>query len=423
MRHLLVTTFLSVSAVTALAAGSGTGFFVSTSGHILTNAHVIDGAENILIQTGAGETSMARVLSVDASNDLALIKIEAQSKPLHIRSTEGLDKGAKVFTIGFPNPGLQGLEAKYTEGVISSFSGLRDTPNVMQVTVPIQPGNSGGPLIDDKGNVVGVVVSKINALAVAARQDYIPENVNFAVKSDYAIPLILGIPSAQRGVRRSVVSVRDVEAATVLIVTSTKDDATKQAKQAAPAAAPPPQVISPVVEPPVRRTTVIGPSTAENGCVIPIGFTVMPPLDANSSATLRINNIPATTVRVLSGTVREFQYRIRMAAGPGTISVDCPGCVGTPFPIEVKSGCAEETQFSETKDIRVRAEGDTFRALISGRFPSGEFLITGGQNTVRVESTPATAGNPFVMFKSEAPLSGRYCIKVSTPFGSKDGCS
>lgn len=239
MRHLLVTTFLSVSAVTALAAGSGTGFFVSTSGHILTNAHVIDGAENILIQTGAGETSMARVLSVDASNDLALIKIEAQSKPLHIRSTEGLDKGAKVFTIGFPNPGLQGLEAKYTEGVISSFSGLRDTPNVMQVTVPIQPGNSGGPLIDDKGNVVGVVVSKINALAVAARQDYIPENVNFAVKSDYAIPLILGIPSAQRGVRRSVVSVRDVEAATVLIVTSTKDDATKQAKRTEPTVAPP----------------------------------------------------------------------------------------------------------------------------------------------------------------------------------------
>ena len=75
MRHLLVTTFLLVSAVTALAAGSGTGFFVSTSGHILTNAHVIDGAENILIQTGAGEKSMARVLSVDASNDLALIKI------------------------------------------------------------------------------------------------------------------------------------------------------------------------------------------------------------------------------------------------------------------------------------------------------------------------------------------------------------
>ncbi|MFN4360920.1 MAG: S1C family serine protease [Hylemonella sp.] len=209
--------FICTYALTANAAGFGTGFFVSSKGHFITNAHVIADAHQVTVRTSDGATDIAQVISVDRNNDLALLKIDRPSKGLHLKTTDGLDKGAKVFTIGYPNPSLQGLEAKYTEGVVSSFSGIAGTPNVMQITVPIQPGNSGGPLVDTKGSVVGVIVSKLNALAVAAKQDYIPENVNYAVKSDYALPLLLAIPSPERATPRLGLSVRDAEASVVLV--------------------------------------------------------------------------------------------------------------------------------------------------------------------------------------------------------------
>lgn len=404
-------------ALSANAAGFGTGFFVSSNGHVITNAHVIVGAHQVSVRTPDGAIDTAQVISVDRNNDLALLKIDRLSKGLHLKSTDGLDKGAKVFTIGYPNPSLQGLEAKYTEGVVSSFSGIAGAPNVMQISVPIQPGNSGGPLVDAKGSVVGVIVSKLNALAVAAKQDYIPENVNYAVKSDYALPLLLAIPSPERATPRPGLAVRDFEASVVLVAAFSKEDLVAQSNTTATASA---QTQQPKAV--VRRVTIVGPSTAENGCVVPIGFTVLPALGVNESATLKIGDMPAVKVRVQKGSLREFQYRIRMAAS-ADITVDCPGCSGASFRIQVGAGCSEANQASQIGDIRIVVRDDTFRSMVGGAFPSGDFSIEGPESEIRVESTPATALNPFVMYKSDSALSGRYCLKVSTPFGSKENCS
>lgn len=202
----------------AHASTSGTGFFVSGEGHILTNYHVVEGSSRVIVRTVSGIEHSGRVLRVDRLNDLALIKIDAKTRPLHIRGSNELRPGDKVYTIGFPNPMIQGLNENYTNGVISSLSGLRDEASHMQVSVPLQPGNSGGPLLNDNGSVVGVVVSKIDTLKIAESHGYIPENVGYAIKGDYAIPLISDIPAAIRGNSRISLGVDHIRESVVLIV-------------------------------------------------------------------------------------------------------------------------------------------------------------------------------------------------------------
>jgi len=206
---------------TALA-NSGSGFYVSSDGHIVTNAHVVRNSKTILVYSPkTGKRKEARVLKSDESNDLALIKIDGErTHGLQIKSSLDLEKGAEVYTLGFPNPTLQGLEPKYTEGSISSFSGLGGVPNLFQISVPIQPGNSGGPLLDRRGYVVGVVVSKLNPLFVLSRDSYIPENVNFAIKADYVIPLLQLVPRSSRPTpkRPAGMTVEEVEKSVVLIL-------------------------------------------------------------------------------------------------------------------------------------------------------------------------------------------------------------
>jgi hypothetical protein len=182
------------------AVGStGTGFFVSSTGHLVTNAHVVEDAQTIAVRVGLA-TYDAVIVKIDSANDLALLKVETKkkTKPLALVSTLEISKGDRVFTLGFPNPLVQGVEPKFTDGSISAFSGVKGIPNVMQITTPIQPGNSGGPLFNEEGRVVGVIVSKLDALTVLSSDSYLPENVNYAIKSDYVVPLLRLIPKEQR---------------------------------------------------------------------------------------------------------------------------------------------------------------------------------------------------------------------------------
>ena len=98
--------------------------------------------------------------------------------------------GAEIFTVGFPNPELQGYEPKMTAGVISSMSGVQDDPTCYQISVPVQPGNSGGPLMAKNGDVLGIIKAKLGARAGLVTSGALPENVNYAVKSDYLNLLI-----------------------------------------------------------------------------------------------------------------------------------------------------------------------------------------------------------------------------------------
>jgi len=215
----------------AFAGSTGTGFFVSNNGHLITNAHVVEGADNIFLRTADGQRHQAQLVTLDRVIDLAILKIDASSKPLFIGLTQEIDKGTKVYTLGFPDPELLGFkESKYAEGVVSSFSGSDDNQTVMQVSTPLQPGNSGGPILLTNGTVIGVVRYKLDQLNTIKEKGYLIENVSFAIKSDYLKPFLETNKIAILNKSQSAVKVRDIENSIALVI-ATQDKGVKVSRR------------------------------------------------------------------------------------------------------------------------------------------------------------------------------------------------
>jgi len=165
--------------------GFGTGFVVSASGHIVTNNHVIDGCSELKGNL-TGETAMVlRVVSSDANNDLALLQPSSTAtfKDFARIRDRSIRSGDSVVAIGFPLHGLLTSDFTVTTGIVSSLSGMRNDSRFLQISAPVQPGNSGGPLFDTSGQIVGVVTAKLSGLRIAALTGDIPENINFAIKT------------------------------------------------------------------------------------------------------------------------------------------------------------------------------------------------------------------------------------------------
>lgn len=179
------------SKATETAGKSGTAWPVSR-GFVITNNHVISGSETLTLIRSDGTRISARVAGRDKENDLALLTVDdPQSLPPALPlSTSAASLGSEVFTIGFPHLDLMGRSPKVTEGIVSSKTGLHDDDRYYQISVPVQAGNSGGPLIDMDGRVIGVVTGKLNALAVFQRSGNLPENVNYAIKSKLITDLL-----------------------------------------------------------------------------------------------------------------------------------------------------------------------------------------------------------------------------------------
>jgi len=170
----------------AARAKSGTGFVVSANGHIVTNNHVIDGCVGDIKGNLTGEASMVlRVVSSDANNDLALLQAPSTTtfKDFARIRDRSFHSGDSVVAIGFPYHGLLTSDFTVTTGIVSSLSGMRNDTRFLQISAPVQPGNSGGPLFDTTGQIVGVVTAKIPVLRIAAATGNIPENINFAIKT------------------------------------------------------------------------------------------------------------------------------------------------------------------------------------------------------------------------------------------------
>lgn len=176
---------------------SGTGFFVSSNGYLLTAAHVVEGARRASVRTGQGLVA-AKVIRTDASNDVALLKIEGTAKPLPLASSREVKLGDTAFTVGFPNIGMQGVSPKLTKGEINALSGIQDDPRSFQISVAVQPGNSGGPLVDASGNVVGLVQSRLSDRAALAETGALPQTVNYALKSAYVLPMLESVADLQK---------------------------------------------------------------------------------------------------------------------------------------------------------------------------------------------------------------------------------
>jgi hypothetical protein len=174
-------------------AASGTGFFITEDGFLVTNEHVVHDATQICVLTSAGSTP-ARVVKVDEASDLALLKADGWFTPLPVAASRTIRLGNTVATVGFPNIGLQGFAPKLAKGEIAALTGIMDDSRYFQISVPVQPGNSGGALVDERGNVVGVVSAKLNVAAALATSGALPENVNYAVKSSLLLSFLESVP-------------------------------------------------------------------------------------------------------------------------------------------------------------------------------------------------------------------------------------
>ena len=173
----------------------GTGWPVA-AGFVVTSNHVISEHSKISLIRTDGTRIPARVVLQDKSNDLALLQAEDVKllPPALPLSSSPARIGAKVITIGYPHPDILGSKPKLTEGVVSATSGAGDDPRVLQISVPVQAGNSGGPLINMEGEVVGVVMAKLNAVKIFKWTGDLPQNVNYAIKVPYLTGLLSSAP-------------------------------------------------------------------------------------------------------------------------------------------------------------------------------------------------------------------------------------
>ncbi|MFC7553630.1 trypsin-like peptidase domain-containing protein [Pseudoroseomonas wenyumeiae] len=151
---------------------------------VVTNRHVVNGCARLTL-SGAGPAPLsARTLRMDARLDLALLEVPGLRGPAFPFRATPARRGEGVIALGFPLAGLLSTDLKLTRGDVNGLSGLGNDQNVLQMSAPVQPGNSGGPLLDLRGQVLGMVVAKLDAQSVARRTGDIAQNVNFAIKAE-----------------------------------------------------------------------------------------------------------------------------------------------------------------------------------------------------------------------------------------------
>lgn len=168
----------------------GSGFLLNSKGYILTNQHVIDGAKKVTVSGINGEQHLkinADVVAIDLQNDLALLKINSSlitfaSPPYSIVKSTNTNQGDNIFALGYPIKEILGSEIKVTNGIINSSSGYKGSLAQFQFSAAIQPGNSGGPLLNTKGEIIGIVTSKLSPEKI--------ESVGYATKSDYILTFL-----------------------------------------------------------------------------------------------------------------------------------------------------------------------------------------------------------------------------------------
>ena len=166
---------------------AGSGIFINDDGFVLTNAHVAGSCKTVIVKAYNDRPTSGTIEAVDPKNDLTLIRTHAgYGTPVAFRPPNKPPRlGEDVGVIGYPLPTVLSTEPKATFGQISSVAGMGNDYTLLQISAPIQPGNSGGPVFDQAGDVVGVVVSSAS-IALLARTGAVPQNVNFAIRGEIA---------------------------------------------------------------------------------------------------------------------------------------------------------------------------------------------------------------------------------------------
>lgn len=178
---------LAVSSAQCAEVSSGSGVVIGAQGDILTNAHVVEDCKTIVVKMNAQSPEAASLVVRDAKNDLAVIRIKGSPAAVVVfREGAPVRAGDTVVALGYPLSGLLASTVNLSVGNVSALAGLGDDTRYLQISAPVQPGNSGGPLLDGSGHLIGIVTAKLNAVGVARVTGDIPQNVNFALKAEVA---------------------------------------------------------------------------------------------------------------------------------------------------------------------------------------------------------------------------------------------
>lgn len=193
---------------------SGSGFLISLNGMIATNAHVIADSKEIEVSFSnekGTKSYKAKKILVDSKNDVAIIQISDEKfkdlETLPFGISENAEIGEKVFTIGYPLNDIMGSNFKVTDGIISAKSGISDDVRFYQISVPLQPGNSGGPLFNKDGNIIGITSARLNSNAVGT----LVQNVNYAIKSNYLSNLVSMLPGIKSPSPTSILAKKELQ--------------------------------------------------------------------------------------------------------------------------------------------------------------------------------------------------------------------
>ncbi len=193
----------SASTPSSTSGASGTAFLLSRSGLVATNWHVVSEGKNFSVAfPGWTDTVSAAVVIKDVVNDLAILRMADSTKlaatcpelPFQLAPSNSVKLGEQVSTIGYPLGPTFGSSPKFSEGVVSSKSGLQDDPTRFQISAQIMPGSSGSPLFDGDGNVIGIVVATLDAATTYKLSGALPQNINYAIKADYLLSLVAMLP-------------------------------------------------------------------------------------------------------------------------------------------------------------------------------------------------------------------------------------
>jgi S1-C subfamily serine protease len=179
---------------------SGTGLLISNDGYILTCSHVISGSKVITVSLPerGPQKYQAEIVSDDQTNDVSILRLIRKREDDKIEITDSIKissfnkmtLGERIFTMGYPLTGLLSSDVKYSEGSISSRNGINNDPRCFQVDASIQSGSSGGPLFANDGSLIGIIISTLTPEVTYQTNGTLPQNVNFALKSDYFLPLV-----------------------------------------------------------------------------------------------------------------------------------------------------------------------------------------------------------------------------------------
>lgn len=200
---------------------TGSGVFIDSNGLILTAEHVIRDASSIEVIVREGRRLPAKVESLSRGLDVAILRVNYETASYFPLKATTPTAGMRVFTVGYPVPGVLGQEPKVSEGIISALSGIRDDASFMQISIPIQPGNSGGPVITESGDLVGIVSSSAAVAAFLKKTGTIPQNVNWATRASMAVPMVRSKGKNRTPSTREA-TVKDAIDASVLVITESE---------------------------------------------------------------------------------------------------------------------------------------------------------------------------------------------------------